>query len=68
VDSPHILRVENPARPDEPAGLTHKATPEQYEEAVQAAGVKDSGLGREGLRNAIEDMTEIRILVVAQPG
>ncbi|HEX7471633.1 MAG TPA: aldehyde dehydrogenase family protein, partial [Candidatus Limnocylindrales bacterium] len=31
-------------------------------------GVKDSGLGREGLRYAIEDMTEIRILVVAQPG
>jgi glyceraldehyde-3-phosphate dehydrogenase (NADP+) len=31
-------------------------------------GVKDSGLGREGIRYAIEDMTEIRILVVAQPG
>jgi acyl-CoA reductase-like NAD-dependent aldehyde dehydrogenase len=30
-------------------------------------GVKDSGLGREGLRYAIEDMTEIRILVVARP-
>jgi acyl-CoA reductase-like NAD-dependent aldehyde dehydrogenase len=30
-------------------------------------GVKDSGLGREGLRWAIEDMTEIRIMVVAQP-
>jgi glyceraldehyde-3-phosphate dehydrogenase (NADP+) len=31
-------------------------------------GVKDSGLGREGLRWAIEDMTEIRIMVIAQPG
>jgi acyl-CoA reductase-like NAD-dependent aldehyde dehydrogenase len=31
-------------------------------------GVKDSGQGREGLRWAIEDMTEIRILVLAQPG
>jgi acyl-CoA reductase-like NAD-dependent aldehyde dehydrogenase len=31
-------------------------------------GVKDSGLGREGLRWSIEDMTEIRIMVVAQPG
>jgi glyceraldehyde-3-phosphate dehydrogenase (NADP+) len=30
-------------------------------------GVKDSGLGREGLRWAIEDMTELRIMVVAQP-
>jgi len=30
-------------------------------------GVKDSGLGREGLRYAIEDMTERRIMVLAQP-
>ena len=30
-------------------------------------GVKDSGLGREGLRWAIEDMTEIRIMVLAPP-
>ncbi|MEO6349122.1 MAG: aldehyde dehydrogenase family protein [Candidatus Limnocylindrales bacterium] len=29
-------------------------------------GVKDSGLGREGLRWAIEDMTELRIMVVAE--
>ena len=27
-------------------------------------GVKDSGLGREGLRFAIEDMTEIRLMVI----
>ena len=37
VDSPDILVVENPARPGEPAGLTYQATPEQYEEAVEAA-------------------------------
>jgi acyl-CoA reductase-like NAD-dependent aldehyde dehydrogenase len=30
-------------------------------------GVKDSGLGREGLRYAIEDMTEIRLLALAWP-
>jgi acyl-CoA reductase-like NAD-dependent aldehyde dehydrogenase len=30
-------------------------------------GVKDSGLGREGLRWSIEDMTEIRLLVLAEP-
>ena len=30
-------------------------------------GVKDSGLGREGLRWAIDDMTELRIMVVAKP-
>ncbi len=37
VDSPEVLEVTNPARPDEPAGATYHATPEQYEEAVQAA-------------------------------
>jgi glyceraldehyde-3-phosphate dehydrogenase (NADP+) len=31
-------------------------------------GVKESGIGREGLRWAIEDMTELRLMVVAQPG
>ncbi|MCO4757051.1 MAG: aldehyde dehydrogenase family protein [Oceanospirillaceae bacterium] len=30
-------------------------------------GVKDSGLGREGIRYAIEDMTEIRLMVVRDP-
>lgn len=30
-------------------------------------GVKDSGLGREGLRFAIEDMTEIRLMVIRTP-
>ena len=29
-------------------------------------GVKDSGLGREGIRYAIEDMTEVRLLVVRE--
>ena len=31
-------------------------------------GVKDSGIGREGVRFAIEDMTELRLMVVARPG
>jgi acyl-CoA reductase-like NAD-dependent aldehyde dehydrogenase len=30
-------------------------------------GVKDSGLGREGIRFAIEDMTEVRLLVIRTP-
>lgn len=30
-------------------------------------GVKDSGLGREGIRCAIEDMTEVRLLVIRTP-
>jgi glyceraldehyde-3-phosphate dehydrogenase (NADP+) len=37
VDSPDTLEVTNPARPNEPAGATYNATPEQYEEAVLAA-------------------------------
>ena len=31
-------------------------------------GVKDSGLGREGVRFAMEDMSELRLMVVARPG
>lgn len=31
-------------------------------------GTKDSGIGREGLRWSIEDMTELRLMVLAQPG
>lgn len=31
-------------------------------------GVKDSGLGREGIRFAIEDVTEPRLLVIRTPG
>ncbi len=30
-------------------------------------GVKQSGLGREGVRSAIEDMTEVRLLVIRDP-
>jgi acyl-CoA reductase-like NAD-dependent aldehyde dehydrogenase len=30
-------------------------------------GVKDSGLGREGIRWAMEDMTELRLMVVRTP-
>jgi glyceraldehyde-3-phosphate dehydrogenase (NADP+) len=37
VESPDVMVIDNPARPGEPAGLTYQATPEQYEQAVQAA-------------------------------
>ena len=31
-------------------------------------GVKESGLGREGIRFAMEDMSEVRLLVIRTPG
>ncbi len=37
VESPDVLEVSNPADPANPAGATYNATPEQYEEAVDAA-------------------------------
>jgi acyl-CoA reductase-like NAD-dependent aldehyde dehydrogenase len=37
VDSPDVLEVANPADPEHPAGATYQATPEQYDEAVDAA-------------------------------
>ena len=37
VESPDVLTVHNPADPSTPAGSTYNATPEQYEEAVEAA-------------------------------
>jgi acyl-CoA reductase-like NAD-dependent aldehyde dehydrogenase len=37
VESPDVLEIANPARPDEPAGATYNATDDQYEEAVEAA-------------------------------
>src|SRR3954469_881797 len=37
VNSPDLLEVSNPAKTDQPAGATYNATPEQYDEAVEAA-------------------------------
>jgi len=40
-------------------------TPSWRLDAMPFGGVKDSGLGREGIRSAIEEMTEPRMLVMA---
>ncbi len=48
----------------EVGGVVINDVPSWRVDNMPYGGVKDSGLGREGVRYAIEDMTEIRILVV----
>ncbi len=42
--------------------------PSMRVDSMPYGGVKESGLGREGIRYAMEDMTEIRLLVLNQAG
>ena len=51
----------------EVGGVIINDTPTYRIDHMPYGGVKDSGQGREGLRWAIEDMTELRIMVLAQP-
>jgi acyl-CoA reductase-like NAD-dependent aldehyde dehydrogenase len=51
----------------EVGGVIVNDTPTYRIDHMPYGGVKDSGQGREGLRWAMEDMTEIRIMVLAQP-
>lgn len=52
----------------EVGGVVINDVPSLRIDSMPYGGVKDSGLGREGLRFAIEDMTEIRLLVLSHLG
>lgn len=49
-------------------GVVINDVPSMRVDNMPYGGVKDSGLGREGIRFAIEDMTEIRLLVMYGAG
>jgi acyl-CoA reductase-like NAD-dependent aldehyde dehydrogenase len=51
----------------EVGGIIVNDIPTWRTDAMPYGGVKDSGLGREGLRWSIEDMTEPRLLAFARP-
>jgi len=48
----------------EVGGVLINEVPSWRVDTMPYGGVKDSGLGREGLRSAIEDMTELRLLII----
>jgi len=51
----------------ETGGVLINEVPSWRVDNMPYGGVKDSGLGREGIRYAMEDMTEIRTLVIRDP-
>jgi acyl-CoA reductase-like NAD-dependent aldehyde dehydrogenase len=61
-DASHILTA---YRELEVGALIVGDTPSWRLDPMPFGGVKDSGLGREGIRSAIEEMTEPRMLVIA---
>ena len=52
----------------EVGGVVINDVPTYRVDHMPYGGIKESGLGREGLRWAIEDMTELRLMVMTTPG
>ncbi len=52
----------------EVGGVVVNDVPSFRVDSMPYGGVKDSGLGREGIRYAIEDMTELRLMVLNRIG
>ncbi|MBC8103590.1 MAG: aldehyde dehydrogenase family protein, partial [Cytophagales bacterium] len=51
----------------EVGGIIANDVPQYRVDNMPYGGVKDSGFGREGIRNAIEEMTELRLLALNLP-
>lgn len=64
-DIQHAFRAFNEL---EVGGVIINDVPSMRVDSMPYGGVKDSGLGREGLRFAMEDMTEIRLMVLNRMG
>ena len=62
-----IYRVQRAWDELEVGGVVIGDVPSWRVDNMPYGGVKDSGLGREGIRFAMEDMTEIRLLVIRTP-
>jgi acyl-CoA reductase-like NAD-dependent aldehyde dehydrogenase len=58
---PHILQAWESL---EVGGVVVNEAPSFRADAMPYGGVKDSGLGREGVRSAMAEMTEPRLLVL----
>ncbi|WP_027854877.1 aldehyde dehydrogenase family protein [Marinobacterium litorale] len=62
-----IYRIQKAWDELEVGGVVIGDVPSWRVDHMPYGGVKDSGLGREGVRYAIEDMTELRLLVIRDP-
>ncbi|MCK5796526.1 MAG: aldehyde dehydrogenase family protein [Deltaproteobacteria bacterium] len=62
-----IYRIQKAWDRLEVGGVIINDVPSWRVDNMPYGGVKDSGLGREGIRNAIHDMTEERLLVLRTP-
>jgi acyl-CoA reductase-like NAD-dependent aldehyde dehydrogenase len=62
-----IYKIQNAWDRLEVGGVVIGDVPSWRVDNMPYGGVKDSGVGREGIRYAIEDMTELRLLVIRTP-